>query len=43
MSSKIFWPSHVTAASTSSGYLVGWNIRSFIVCVATVVTNAKVG
>lgn len=38
--SKIFWPNSVERAS--SGYLVGWNIRSFIACVVTVVPLVKV-
>jgi len=41
VSSKVFWPSHIRASTCKSGYLIGWNIRSFITCVATVITEAK--
>lgn len=40
--SKIYWPMHLGRPDEKSGYLVGWNIRSFSVCVATVVSDAKV-
>jgi hypothetical protein len=37
---KLFWP--VAGNASKSGFLVGWNIRNFIACVATVVTSTKV-
>lgn len=39
--SKIFWPSG-REEPFPSGYVVGWNIRSFIVCVVTVVSGVEV-
>eukprot|EP01116_Phalansterium_solitarium_P018874 TRINITY_DN5131_c0_g2_i1.p1 TRINITY_DN5131_c0_g2~~TRINITY_DN5131_c0_g2_i1.p1 ORF type:complete len:431 (+),score=58.62 TRINITY_DN5131_c0_g2_i1:356-1648(+) len=37
--SKIFWPSHYLSAP--SGYIIGWNIRGFIGCVATIVSGVE--
>jgi hypothetical protein len=34
---KVFWPSNY--AQCKSGYLIGWNLRSFISCVVSVVSN----
>lgn len=46
VSSKIFWPAHISSvngsAQRSSGYLIGWNTRSFIVCVAAVVSDVEI-
>ena len=35
---QIYWPKQHSQAR--SGYLVGWNIRSFTGCIATVVPDA---
>lgn len=37
---QIFWPS--CCIDSPSGYIIGWNIRSFIACVAGVVSDIKV-
>ncbi|KAL1918061.1 uncharacterized protein VTP21DRAFT_3327 [Calcarisporiella thermophila] len=39
---KIFWPSHICSPRTRSGFLVGWNVRGLVVCVATVVSDIKI-
>lgn len=33
--SRVFWP--VPCADAPAGWLVGWNVRNFITCVACVV------
>ena len=38
--SKILWPDHLCKGKT--GFLVGWNLRSFISSVATIVTDMTV-
>ncbi|KAG9307774.1 hypothetical protein G9A89_023339 [Geosiphon pyriformis] len=38
---KIFWPTHVCSSETSSGFLVGWNVRSFTICVAAIISDVK--
>ncbi|CAI2177016.1 5228_t:CDS:10, partial [Funneliformis geosporum] len=37
--SKIFWPAHVCTPRTKAGFLVGWNIRSFTTCIASVISD----
>lgn len=37
---RIFWPTHLSEAA--AGLIVGWNVRSLIGCVATVVSNVTV-
>lgn len=37
--SRVFWPA--AANSQHSGFLVGWNIRNFICCVAALVTDIR--
>ncbi|KAK9764449.1 pig-Q [Basidiobolus ranarum] len=39
--SKIFWPTHVCDEKTKSGFLVGWNVRSFTACVAAVIHDVE--
>ncbi|ORX98268.1 Gpi1-domain-containing protein [Basidiobolus meristosporus CBS 931.73] len=39
--SKIFWPTHVCSGKTKSGFLVGWNVRSFTACVAAVIQDVE--
>lgn len=38
--SKLFWP--VQANQSASGFIVGWNIRNFIACVAAVIPFGNV-
>jgi hypothetical protein len=38
--SKIYFPQQ--CCNSSPGYLVGWNVRSFIACVATVIPDYQV-
>ena len=38
--SRVFWPKHISD-QRQCGYVVGWNIRSFIACVACFVTDVK--
>jgi hypothetical protein len=38
--SKLFWP--LKCASERSGLVIGWNIRDFISCVATIVPDVEV-
>jgi len=38
--SKILWPDHLCKGKT--GFLVGWNLRSFISSVATIVPDMTV-
>jgi hypothetical protein len=38
--SKIFLPRHCIKAQ--SGYIVGWNVRSFVTCVATIISDIEV-
>ncbi|CAG8593683.1 11642_t:CDS:10 [Ambispora leptoticha] len=38
---KIFWPVHVCSPQTLPGFLVGWNVRNFTVCVAAVISDVK--
>jgi len=38
--SKILWPEHLCKGK--SGFLVGWNLRSFISSVATIVPDMTV-
>lgn len=37
--SKIFWPSHLCRDGLVTGYVVGWNIRGFIFCVTSIVSD----
>jgi hypothetical protein len=37
--SKIFWPVHCNRAQ--SGFLIGWNIRNFNGCVASVISDVQ--
>jgi hypothetical protein len=39
---RIFWPTSLLDRRPCSGYLIGWNLRSFITCVAMVVTDTNV-
>ncbi|RUP48458.1 hypothetical protein BC936DRAFT_144533 [Jimgerdemannia flammicorona] len=39
--SKMFWPAHVCSPRTRSGFIVGWNVRSFTACVAAVVSDVE--
>ncbi|CAG8495534.1 10806_t:CDS:10 [Ambispora gerdemannii] len=39
--SKIFWPVHICSPQTLPGFLVGWNVRNFTVCVAAVISDVK--
>ena len=38
--SKIFLPKHCLKAQ--AGYIVGWNVRSFVTCVATIISDIEV-
>ncbi|KAG0330692.1 phosphatidylinositol N-acetylglucosaminyltransferase subunit gpi1 [Podila humilis] len=40
--SKIFWPSHLCSQRLETGFIVGWNVRSFTACIATVVSARKI-
>ncbi|KAG0360287.1 phosphatidylinositol N-acetylglucosaminyltransferase subunit gpi1 [Gamsiella multidivaricata] len=37
--SKIFWPSHLCSRHVRTGFIIGWNVRSFTACIATVVSD----
>ncbi|KAG0265325.1 phosphatidylinositol N-acetylglucosaminyltransferase subunit gpi1 [Mortierella polycephala] len=37
--SKIFWPSHLCSRHIRTGFIIGWNVRSFTACIATVVSD----
>ncbi|KAF9977837.1 phosphatidylinositol N-acetylglucosaminyltransferase subunit gpi1 [Actinomortierella ambigua] len=37
--SKIFWPAHLCTRHIRTGFIVGWNVRSFTACVATIVSD----
>jgi len=37
---RVFWPSH--CRTSTPGYLIGWNIRAFIGCVACIVPTSEV-
>ncbi|ORZ07245.1 N-acetylglucosaminyl transferase component-domain-containing protein [Lobosporangium transversale] len=37
--SKIFWPSHLCSRYLRTGFIIGWNVRSFTACIATVVSD----
>ncbi|KAF9585140.1 hypothetical protein BGW38_003738 [Lunasporangiospora selenospora] len=37
--SKIFWPSHLCTRHIRTGFIVGWNVRGFTACIATVVSE----
>ncbi|KAI1317110.1 phosphatidylinositol N-acetylglucosaminyltransferase subunit gpi1 [Mortierella claussenii] len=37
--SKIFWPSHLCSRHLRTGFIIGWNVRSFTACIATVVSD----
>ncbi|CAG8482880.1 12940_t:CDS:10 [Funneliformis mosseae] len=39
--SKIFWPAHVCTPRTKAGFLIGWNIRSFTTCIASVISDVN--
>lgn len=40
--SKIFWPSHLCSQNLRTGFIIGWNVRSFTACIATVVSDIDV-
>ncbi|KAI9591861.1 N-acetylglucosaminyl transferase component-domain-containing protein [Syncephalis fuscata] len=40
--SKIYWPAHLCAQGIQSGFLIGWNVRSFTACVATIVPETQI-
>ncbi|KAG9320718.1 hypothetical protein KVV02_000596 [Mortierella alpina] len=37
--SKIFWPSHLCSRHIRTGFIIGWNVRSFTACIATIVSD----
>ncbi|KAG0305690.1 phosphatidylinositol N-acetylglucosaminyltransferase subunit gpi1, partial [Dissophora globulifera] len=37
--SKIVWPSHLCSRHLRTGFIIGWNVRSFTACIATVVSD----
>ncbi|KAI8605136.1 N-acetylglucosaminyl transferase component-domain-containing protein [Dissophora ornata] len=37
--SKIFWPSHLCSRHLRTGFIIGWNVRSFTACIATIVSD----
>ncbi|KAK3828960.1 MAG: N-acetylglucosaminyl transferase component-domain-containing protein [Benniella sp.] len=37
--SKIYWPSHLCSRHLRTGFIIGWNVRSFTACIATVVSD----
>ncbi|RUS21726.1 hypothetical protein BC937DRAFT_91698 [Endogone sp. FLAS-F59071] len=39
--SKVFWPAHLCTSRTRSGFIIGWNVRSFTACVATIVSDVE--
>ncbi|KAF9214603.1 phosphatidylinositol N-acetylglucosaminyltransferase subunit gpi1 [Podila verticillata] len=41
--SKIFWPSHLCSQNLRTGFIIGWNVRSFTACIATVVSDIDLG
>lgn len=40
--SKIYWPSHLCSQKLKTGFIVGWNVRSFTACIAAVVYGIDV-
>ncbi|KAG0089950.1 phosphatidylinositol N-acetylglucosaminyltransferase subunit gpi1 [Podila epicladia] len=41
--SKIYWPSHLCTQKLRTGFIVGWNVRSFTACIAAVVYDIDLG
>lgn len=39
--SKLFWP--LQCPTERSGLVLGWNVRNFVACVATIVPDIEVG
>ncbi|KAF9911390.1 phosphatidylinositol N-acetylglucosaminyltransferase subunit gpi1 [Linnemannia zychae] len=37
--SKVFWPSHLCSRHIRTGFIIGWNVRSFTACIATIVSD----
>ena len=40
--SKVFWPSHLCSRHVRTGFIIGWNVRSFTACIATIVSDIDV-
>ncbi|KAK5822171.1 N-acetylglucosaminyl transferase component-domain-containing protein [Linnemannia elongata] len=37
--SKVFWPSHLCSRHVRTGFIIGWNVRSFTACIATIISD----
>ncbi|KAG9068944.1 phosphatidylinositol N-acetylglucosaminyltransferase subunit gpi1 [Linnemannia hyalina] len=36
---RVFWPSHLCSRHVRTGFIIGWNVRSFTACIATIVSD----
>ncbi|GJJ73981.1 phosphatidylinositol N-acetylglucosaminyltransferase subunit Q [Entomortierella parvispora] len=37
--SKTLWPAHLCSRHLRTGFIIGWNVRSFTACIATIVSD----